>query len=142
MRTRTHTARQSRRSIPGGGVPADCVLDLAKRLEMHTIPDNPGYVYIVDRSSFYCSRLQKQNLLVEVVPSPQLAVHIHQPRRCLRGCRPRVTRTPSRVSVQATARSNTRALRRRPPGLTRAESVCSRQMGRVLYSVFCNMFVR
>ncbi len=35
---------------------------------------------------------------------------------------------PSRV--QATARSNTRTLRRRPPGLARAESACSRQMGR------------
>ena len=52
---------------------------------------------------------------------------MRQPRRCLRGCRPRVTRTPSRV--QATARSNTRTLRRRPPGLTRVESACSRQMG-------------
>jgi len=67
-------------------------------------------------------------VLVEVAPAPQLAVHIRQSRRCLRGCRPRVTRTPSRV--QATARSNTRILRRRPPGLTRVESACSRQVGR------------
>jgi hypothetical protein len=45
-------------------------------------------------------------VLVEAAPSPyQLVVHIRQPRRCLRGCRPRITRTPSRV--QAAARSNT-----------------------------------
>ena len=89
---------------------------------------NKIYPFIVLTETKSNLFLQKQNLLVEVVPSPQLAVHIHQPRRCLRGCRPLVTRKPSRV--QATARSNTRALRRRPPGLTRAESACSRQMGR------------
>ncbi|MFN9944677.1 MAG: hypothetical protein ACK56I_34935 [bacterium] len=31
------------------------------------------------------------------VPAPQLGAHMRKPRRCLRGCRPRVTRTPSRV---------------------------------------------
>ena len=61
-------------------------------------------------------------------PQPQLGAHMRQPRHCLRICWPRVTRTPSRV--QATTRSDTRSLRRRPPGLTRAEPACSRQMGR------------
>jgi hypothetical protein len=53
---------------------------------------------------------------VEATPAPQLGAHMRQPRRCLRVCRPRVTPTPSRV--QATTRSNTRSLRRRPLVLT------------------------
>ena len=40
---------------------------------------------------------------------PPPAVHVSQSRRCLRGCRPRVTRTPSRV--QAAAQSNTARVR-------------------------------
>jgi len=60
-------------------VPADCVHDVMKCLEMRTIPDGS-------------SRLLHM-VVVEVAPAPQLAVHIRQPRRCLRGCRPRVTRT-------------------------------------------------
>jgi len=43
----THTPtriRSSKRTeYDRGGIPAVCVHDLAKRLEMHTIPDNPGY---------------------------------------------------------------------------------------------------
>jgi hypothetical protein len=42
-RARTVAARQSVQSSLGGvSIPVVCVHDLAKRLEMHTIPDNPG----------------------------------------------------------------------------------------------------
>ena len=35
-----------------------------------------------------------------MAPGPQLALHVSQSRRCLRGCRPSITRTPSRVQPQ------------------------------------------
>jgi len=44
IRTRTHTGSSSKRTEHSrAGIPAVCVHDLVKRLEMHTIPDNPGY---------------------------------------------------------------------------------------------------
>jgi hypothetical protein len=82
----------------------------------------PCRPFVHDGEKHLEMRTRVHIVLVEVYPAPQLAVHMRQPRRCLRGCLPRVTRTPSRV--QATARSNTRTLRRHPPGLTRVESAC------------------
>ena len=56
-----------------------------------------------------------------MAPAPQLAVHIHQPRCCLRGCRPRVTRTPNRV--QSAAQSNTTRVRSILCGRPRSRAV-------------------
>jgi hypothetical protein len=55
--------------------------------------------------STHCHNPEDHIVLVAVAPAPQFAVHIRQPRSYLRGCRPRVTRTPSRV--QATTLSMT-----------------------------------
>jgi hypothetical protein len=55
---------------------------------------------------------------------------MREPRCCFRVGRPRVTCTPSRV--QTITRSNTRSLRRCPPGLIRAEPACSVRWARSL----------
>ena len=71
----------SRQSILGGVVPVVDVREGAKRPWMRIIPDSPD------------------NTPHQSKPLPHSAVYTSQPRRRLRGRRPRATRTPSRVQT-------------------------------------------
>jgi len=76
-RARTLAVRQSRQSILGG-------------LSLQTLSTTV-------RNVWRCAPFLKAlgtHCISRSSTSPQLASHIRQPRLCLRGCRPRVTRTP------------------------------------------------